>query len=149
MDKNLKIVSWVLRVALAAGFIAMGALPKLTGDAMSIELFQKLGAEPAGRYAVGFFELLTAVLLLIPKTGVYGGIVGVGLMLGALGSHIIGPLGFPMTEVTNPETNELEEMPLGIFAVVFFLISAAVVFLNRDTLPFMKGGSGAGSPPAA
>lgn len=149
MEKNLKIVSWVLRVALAAGFIIMGAMPKFTGDPMSVELFQKLGADPAGRYAVGFFELLAAILLLIPKTGVYGGIVGVGLMLGALGSHIVGPLGFPMTEVTNPDTNELEEMPLGIFAVVFFLISAGVVFLNRDALPFGKGGSGGNAPTAA
>jgi len=140
MSKNMKIISWVMRFALAAGFVAMGAFPKLTGDQMAKELFEKLGAEPMGRIAVGSTEALIAILLLAPKTTVYGGILAMGLMLGALFSHFT-KLGFPM----DPLPGFPSPPPLGIFAVVFLVIGAAITFLHRGALPFGKSSGAAAS----
>jgi uncharacterized membrane protein YphA (DoxX/SURF4 family) len=133
MSKNIKIVSWVLRIALAAGFVMMGALPKLSGDPMTKELFEKLGVEPFGRLGIGSIEALIAVLLLAPKTTVYGGILSIGLMLGALFSHFT-KLGFPM----DPLPNFPSPPPVGIFAVVFLILGVAITYMHRGSLPFGK-----------
>jgi len=141
MSKNLMIVTWILRVVVAAAFLFMGALPKLTGDAMAMELFEKLGAEPGGRYAVGALEAITAILLLVPPTGVYGALLGCVLMIGALGTHLFGPLGFPM----DPLPNTAEPPPLGVMAIAFLALCGTLAFLLRAQLP-LGGKGGAGSP---
>ena len=93
----------MLQVVLAAAFLGMGALPKLTGDPMVVELFELLGA-PWARVVVGVIEIVAAILLVIPRTAVYGGIAAILAMLGAIASHL-GPLGI-MPELTDPETGE-------------------------------------------
>lgn len=134
MSKNMKIATWVLRVVLAAGFLFMGAIPKLTGDPMAIEIFEKLGAEPAGRFGVGAAEALTAILLLVPMTGVYGGLLTIVMMLGALFTHFT-KLGFPMDALPN----EQNPPPMGFIAIVFLLLGGAVVFMLKHDLPLGKG----------
>lgn len=138
VSKNIVILSWILRIGLAAGFLVMGAIPKLTSDPMAIALFEKLGADPAGRYAVGLAEAAAAILLLIPKTAVFGGLFGAVIMLGALGTHILGPLGFPMTEIPGAEAGTTEKMPLAIFAILFLAVSGGIAYLHRSQLPMMK-----------
>jgi hypothetical protein len=44
--------------------------------------------EPWGRIGTGILELLAAVLLLLPKTTVYGATLGLGLMAGAIFFHL-------------------------------------------------------------
>jgi hypothetical protein len=130
-NKTARIVSWILQVALAAAFLVMGALPKLTGDPMSVALFEKLGF-PAGMYVVGAFEALAAVLLLAPKTHALGGLLGVGLMLGAIASHF-GPLGIRTELTVDGETSA--NPALFFMAILFLALSALVVGLRRDELP--------------
>lgn len=142
LPKNLLIVSWILRVLGAAVFLVIGAMPKLTGQQMPIEIFEKLGVEPWGRYLTGLGEAAAGILLLIPRTGVFGGLLGILLMLGALGSHIFGPLGFPM----DPLPSEPTPMPMGYFAIVVLLIMAAITFLNRGDLAPGGKAEGGGSP---
>ena len=60
-----------------------------TGD--PIEIFTTLGVEPFGRYATAIFELIAVVLLLAPVGArglALGGALTVGLMAGAVGSHL-------------------------------------------------------------
>ncbi|MEO7488089.1 MAG: hypothetical protein ABIU77_13350, partial [Ferruginibacter sp.] len=52
------------------------------------ELFTKLGVEPWGRIGTGVIELIAGVLLLIPSTVFVGAFLGVGLMAGAIVSHL-------------------------------------------------------------
>ena len=48
-----------------------------------------ISAEPYGRVGLGILELITAVLLILPRTVFYGGIMTVGLMLGAIMTHLL------------------------------------------------------------
>lgn len=54
----------------------------------SIWIFTQLNAEPSGRYLTGFLELITAILILIPKTRRVGALGTIFIMLGAIAAHI-------------------------------------------------------------
>lgn len=81
------IISWLLRVA-AAVILLQTLYFKFTGHPESVELFTKLGVEPWGRVGTGIIELITGILLLIPSTAFIGAALGIGLMSGAVLSHI-------------------------------------------------------------
>lgn len=61
---------------------------KITAHPESVVLFSKLGVEPWGRIVTACIELITALMLLIPATAFVGAFMGVGLMLGAIVSHL-------------------------------------------------------------
>lgn len=82
------IIEWVLRIA-AAVILLQTLYFKFTGHPESVELFSKLGVEPWGRIGTGIIELVTGVLLLIPSTVVFGALLGIGLMSGAIASHLL------------------------------------------------------------
>ena len=62
---------------------------KFTAQPESVELFSKLGVEPWGRIGTGVIELITGILLLLPSTVFIGAFLGVGLMSGAILSHLL------------------------------------------------------------
>ena len=61
---------------------------KFTGAEESVWIFQQLGAEPWGRLGSGVAELICVVLLLIPSTAWLGALGGLGVISGALVSHL-------------------------------------------------------------
>ncbi|MEM1422968.1 MAG: DoxX family protein [Planctomycetota bacterium] len=127
-----RFASWALQIGGAGAMIAMGALPKLTGQFPSPVLFEQLGVEPWGRYAVGLTELAAAVLLLVPRMHAFGGVLLALAMGGAFASHV-GSLGlFP--EFVNAQTGETVVLPFFI-SLIFLAMGAAVVLLRRDELP--------------
>lgn len=65
---------------------------KFTSHPDSVFIFTKLGLEPFGRYAIGFVELVCAILLLLPKTSLYATIASIFVISGAIVNHL-GPLG--------------------------------------------------------
>jgi hypothetical protein len=73
---------------LAAVILAQTLYFKFSGHAESVALFEALGVEPWGRIFTGVFELITAILLVVPATRIYGALLGVGLMCGAIASHL-------------------------------------------------------------
>jgi len=94
--KGLLITRWASKVALAGILTIMGWMPKLVMAAESEPLAEKL-ADYGGRGAVtgiGVMEAVAVILILIPKTAVFGAGLGVALMLGAIGSHVSGIVGF-------------------------------------------------------
>lgn len=82
-----KISSWILRI-IAAAILLQTLYFKFTAHPESVELFSKLGVEPWGRIGTGVLELITGILLLIPTTAFIGGFLGMGLMFGAITSHL-------------------------------------------------------------
>ncbi len=84
--RQLNILFWILRVV-AAIIMLQTLLFKFTGAAESVYIFSKLGMEPWGRIGTGVGELIASVLPLIPRTTVYGAIMGLVLMSGALFFH--------------------------------------------------------------
>jgi putative oxidoreductase len=81
------VFSWLLRIA-AAVIILQTLYFKFTGAPESVELFTKLGVEPWGRIATGVIELIASILLLLPSTVFIGAFLGIGLMGGAILSHL-------------------------------------------------------------
>ena len=78
---------WIL--CLLAAFIMLQTLYfKFTGHPQSVRLFTELGMEPWGRIGTGVFELIASILILFPRTTVYGATLGLGLMSGAIFFHL-------------------------------------------------------------
>ena len=79
----------ILVIRIVAAVILLQTLYfKFTGQPESVELFTKLGVEPWGRIGTGIIELLTGILLLLPSTVFIGAFLGIGLMSGAILSHL-------------------------------------------------------------
>lgn len=81
------ILDWIVRLT-AAVILLQTLYFKFTGHPESVALFTKLGVEPWGRIGTGVVELVTGVLLLIPATAFFGAALGIGLMAGAILSHL-------------------------------------------------------------
>jgi len=78
---------WILRF-FAAAILLQTLYFKFRGADESVYIFTTLGMEPWGRIATGVLELIASVLLLIPRTTVYGAFLGLGLMCGAIFFHL-------------------------------------------------------------
>ena len=87
MGKGATVASWIFQLVIAA-ILGQTLFFKFAGAEESIYIFETLGAEPWGRIGSGLFELTAVVLVLIPRTAVYGAVLAVPLMLGAIGAHL-------------------------------------------------------------
>ena len=83
--------------------------------------------EPAGRIGSGIAELVATVLLLVPSTVVLGALLALGVISGALASHL-GPLGIQV---------QGDGGLLFALACAVFVGSAIVVWLRRRELPLV------------
>lgn len=61
---------------------------KFTAAPESVFIFTKLGLEPYGRIGIGIVELFVAILLIFRRTSLIGGVLGIGVILGAIFSHL-------------------------------------------------------------
>jgi putative oxidoreductase len=80
-------ILFALRLVVAA-ILAQTLYFKFTGAPESVHIFQTLGVEPWGRLASGAAELVAAALLLIPRTAVWGAVLSLGIISGAILSHL-------------------------------------------------------------
>ena len=80
-------LSWVLQVSVAA-ILLQTLFFKFTGAEESVYIFSTLGMEPFGRYASGLAELVASALLLIPGFAPYGALLSLGVISGAILSHL-------------------------------------------------------------
>ena len=87
LSKTATIVSWLLQFTVA-GILLQTLFFKFTGAEESVYIFTKLGAEPWGRIGSGVVELIAALMLLVPATAPFGAIVTIGVMSGAILSHL-------------------------------------------------------------
>ncbi|HMQ15578.1 MAG TPA: DoxX family protein, partial [Phycisphaerae bacterium] len=61
---------------------------KFTAAEESVYIFKTLGMEPWGRIGSGVAELVACVLLLVPRTVPVGALLSLGVIGGALVSHL-------------------------------------------------------------
>ena len=120
----MKILSWLLRVVVAV-ILLQTLFFKFTGAAESVYIFSTLGAEPWGRYASGLAELVAAVLLLAPRGAALGALVALGIMTGAIVSHLT---------VLGIEVMGDGGLLLAL-ALVVFTGSAGLLVMHRAELP--------------
>ncbi len=127
-------ISWILRGA-AAAILLQTLFFKFTGAKESVYIFSTLGMEPWGRIGSGVAELIASILLLLPSTVVYGALLSLGIISGAILSHLT-KLG-----VALPAVGDHGE--LFTLAVIVFVCSLGTLFLHRGevtkTLAAVRG----------
>lgn len=117
------ILLWILRVVPAV-ILLQTLYYKFGGHPESVDLFTQLGVEPWGRYGTGIIELVAGILLLIPKFTRFGAILSLGLMSGAIGSHLL------ILGIEHAGDGGI----LFIMAIVVFVLAAILTFLHKDEL---------------
>jgi len=119
-------LSWGLRI-IAAVILLQTLFFKFTAAPESVYIFTKVGAEPWGRIGSGIIELIASILLLTPRYSWLGSILAMGMMLGAIASHLT-VLGI---EVMG------DGGLLFSLAIVVFAASSANLVLHRAEIPIV------------
>ena len=86
---------WILQIGAAGMFLMVGFF-KLSGDPRMVGLFDAIGLGQWLRYVTGSLEVLGAVLLLIPRLSGLAALLLVGVMLGAVATHLFLVGGSPL-----------------------------------------------------
>jgi uncharacterized membrane protein YphA (DoxX/SURF4 family) len=117
------VLVWILRL-LAAAIMLQTLFFKFSGAPESIYIFKTLGMEPYGRIGTGVMELIASVLILYPKTTVYGAVLAMGLMAGAIFFHLT-KLGLVVMD---------DGGQLFIYALLVLISAAVLVIVYRQQL---------------
>jgi putative oxidoreductase len=96
--KIINVGLWILQIGAAGMFLMVGFL-KLSGDAQMVGLFDAVGLGQWFRYVTGSLEVLGAVLLLVPRLSGLGALLLVGVMLGAVPTHLFVVGGSPLSAI--------------------------------------------------
>jgi hypothetical protein len=128
MTRKQNAISWILQL-IAAVILFQTLFFKFTGAEESIYIFTKLGMEPWGRIGSGVAELIAGVLLLVPRTVAWGATLSLGVISGAIVSHLT-RLGI----VVHGDGGLLFAL-----AVTVFVASVTVLILRRRELPVIGG----------
>ena len=109
------IALWVVQIGLAAMFLMAGG-SKLAAAPTMVALFDAIGWGQWFRYVTGAIEASAAVALLIPAAAVYGAMLLVPTMIGAIAANLF------LGQSTIP--------PL-----VLLVVASAVAWVRRNELP--------------
>ena len=98
---------------------------KFSGAPESVYIFSKIGLEPYGRIGIGIVELIAASLLLYTRFAWLGAILGMGVMAGAILSHLT-QLGIEV---------QGDGGYLFLLALVVFICCLIVATIQRKEIP--------------
>jgi uncharacterized membrane protein YphA (DoxX/SURF4 family) len=124
LSKSQSMVSWILQL-IVAGILFQTLFFKFTGAEESKYIFSKLGLEPWGRIGSGVVELIACILLLHPRTTTLGAIISMGVISGAIFSHLT-KLGIVVKD---------DGGLLFVLALLVFVGSAAILAIRRAQIP--------------
>jgi len=122
--KNSLLLFWSARI-IAAVIMAQTLYFKFSASEESVFIFTTIGMEPWGRIAVGVFELVASVMILIPALVWIGSLLAIGLMVGAVMMHAT-LLGIEVKD---------DGGQLFIYAVVVLLCSVYAFWVSRKSIP--------------
>ena len=140
-----KALPWILVIYIAFVFI-QSLFFKFSGSEETVIIFDTIAdwmagfaalgwlAEPfraQGGTVVGVAELVASVLLFIPRTRIWGAILALGTISGAIFFHLFTPLGVVRTvdAAGNTDGGVLFFMACGVW-----IASAITIYLNKDQL---------------
>ena len=86
-SKALNLTIWGVQILTALAFLAAGG-SKLSSAPAMVDMFEKIGLGQWFRYVTGSFEVIGAVLLVLPRTAAIGGWLLAAVMIGAIGTHL-------------------------------------------------------------
>ena len=124
-NKPNKFLFWVLRIVPAV-ILLQTLFFKFTAAEESVYIFSKLGMEPWGRIGSGIAELLAAILILIPFTTGIGAVIALGVISGALISHLT-ILGIEV---------QGDQGQLFIYALIVFVCCILLLVFEKNRLLF-------------
>jgi hypothetical protein len=124
LTKTQNVTAWTLQVIVAL-ILFQTLFFKFTAAEESVYIFRKLGMEPWGRIGSGVAELIAVCLLLHPRTAALGAVLSLGVISGAIVSHL--------TRLGIIVKND-GGLLFGL-AVAVFIGSAAILFLRRTQVP--------------
>lgn len=104
---------------------------KFTSHPDSVYIFSQVGLEPYGRIGIGVLELIAGILLLFPKTVWMGALLTLGIIGGAIVMHLT-QLGIEINS---------DGGILFITAVITFILSAVILYIYKNDIPFIKKAS--------
>ena len=87
-SRGVTIVLWALQIVAALAFFSAG-FSKLVGAEQMVETFAAIGFGQWFRYLTGAIEVSGAALLLIPPLAVLGALLLLGVMIGAVLTHLL------------------------------------------------------------
>jgi putative oxidoreductase len=114
-SRAVTVVVWVLQILVAAMFVLTGG-SKLAGAAAMVQMYDTIGWGQWFRYVTGVIEVGSAFLLLLPSTAIFGALLLVCTMIGAIIAHF--------TVLHSPPTGP----------VILLSLSGAIVWLRRSQL---------------
>jgi hypothetical protein len=100
------------------------------GEWLGLDIFKTYGA-----MVIGAVELIASILLLFPKTRVYGAILALGTMAGAIFFHLFTPLGVTVQWMENGVPQE--DGTLFYTAVLVFICAIWLILRRRNELPII------------
>lgn len=100
---------------------------KFTAHPDSVYIFEQVGLEPAGRIGIGIAELISAILILIPRTVWLGALLTMGIIGGAIFLHLT-DLGIDVRG---------DGGLLFMTAVVTFVQATILLFINKAQIPLL------------
>lgn len=112
-------LDWLVRILLALTFVSAGGM-KLAGVPQFVALFDQIGIGQWFRLVTGTFEVLGGLLVLIPRTSIFGAVLLACVMLGAVFTHLAVIGGNPLP------------------ALVLLALSTVVLWLRRAQLALLK-----------
>jgi uncharacterized membrane protein YphA (DoxX/SURF4 family) len=124
IEKNKKVLAWGLRLV-AAVIMLQTLFFKFSGAEESVYIFSTLGLEPWGRIGTGVMELIASILILIPKTTALGALLAIGIMGGAILSHLLF-LGISV---------QGDNGQLFLYALLVFFSALALLYIYRRDVP--------------
>jgi len=87
VSKGLNVFLWILQILAAAMFLMAGG-SKLAGAPVMVAMFGKIGIGQWFRFVTGGIEVVSAILLLIPRVSALGGLLLASTMVGAIITHV-------------------------------------------------------------
>lgn len=106
---------WIVKGLVALVFVSAGGA-KLYGIPMLVEKFQHIGLGQWFRYFTGGLEILGAILLFVPQRALFGALLLICIMIGAVVTHLFVIGGSPVP------------------AIVLLALNAVVAYAERDQI---------------
>ncbi|MFC4722136.1 DoxX family membrane protein [Geojedonia litorea] len=122
-----KYIPLILRIVVAIILIQTLRF-KFSAHPDSVYIFSKVGLEPYGRIGIGILELISGILLLIPKTAWAGALLTLGVIGGAIFMHL---------SILGIEINN-DGGILFITAITTFTLSAIILYIYRQNIPLLN-----------
>ena len=126
LSRGARTASWIAQLVVAT-ILLQTLYFKFSAAEESVYIFSTLGLEPWGRIGSGVAELVAAILLLVPSLAVVGAVLALGVISGAILSHLT---------VLGIEVRGDGGLLFGLALAVFFG-SLVVLVLRRREIPFV------------